>query len=94
MNSRAVLRALVPALALMPLAACVSQSSVLADSRGTSLQSVCDAEPVTGTRIRSAADGPCRPSNSPFKAYSADDLLKTGEGEISSALRELDPGLR
>jgi len=94
MNSRAVLRALAPALALMPLAACVSQSSALADSKGTSLQPVCNAEAVTGTRIRSAADGPCRPSNSPFKAYSADDLLTTGEGEISSALRELDPGLR
>lgn len=94
MNSRAVLRALAPALALMPLAACVSHSPRLADSRGTSLHAVCDAEPVTGTRIRSAADGNCKPSNSPFKTYSADDLLNTGEGEISSALRELDGGIR
>jgi hypothetical protein len=72
----------------------------------TATKAAADAKPkkavaeqclqVTGSRVRpSKTDSPknntCKQSSYPLRRYTADDLLGTGEIDLTQALRKLDP---
>lgn len=56
----------------------------------------------TGSRITAAANAKARKAgrkerecaNSPGRSYSKDDIDRTGQTDIASALRQLDPSIR
>jgi hypothetical protein len=50
--------------------------------------------PETGTRIRPSRDGVCVATGSYVKSYSREEIERTGETNVSEALRKLDPSFR
>ena len=92
MKSGKIFGALVAGIALAPLVGCVAPAT-LADNEPVSLESQ-ECEALTGTRIRTKATGECRPSTTPFKSYSAEELRSTGEADLGNALRQIDPSFR
>jgi hypothetical protein len=59
----------------------------------TSVRGVPDC-PQTGTHIRPGADGRCLAGASRVKVYTREELERTGEINLSEALRKLDPTIR
>jgi hypothetical protein len=59
----------------------------------TSVRGVPDC-PQLATRIRPGADGRCPATGSWVKVFTQEDLERTGEINVSQALRKLDPSIR
>ena len=55
---------------------------------------LADCEQVTGSRIRTDRRGNCAPVGYPFKSFSQAELEATGEMDLNSALRQMDPAFR
>lgn len=49
---------------------------------------------VSGTRIRPNPAQGCRSAFGPLRAYTQEDLQRTGETDLNQALRKLDPIFR
>jgi hypothetical protein len=50
--------------------------------------------PQTGTLIRPGSDGRCPSNGSHVKVFTNEDIERTGEINVSQALRKLDPSIR
>ena len=92
MNPRAFLPTAVLAAATAMLPACVSPGPQLAASESVSPQP-CDQ--ITGSRIiRPQNRTRCADSSQPLKIFSAEEIQTTGETDLASALRKLDPAFQ
>jgi hypothetical protein len=50
---------------------------------------------VTGSRIKPTKTGDCQTvSNRPIRTYTSEELQNTGEMDLASALKSLDPSIR
>jgi hypothetical protein len=87
-------------LALCGLVGCAGfPNSSLIDHKPGGLATVGDVEDhdryltVTGSRIRylTREDGRSNLTSSPVVSYTANDIRRTGESDLSNALRVLDP---
>jgi hypothetical protein len=92
MNARAFLPAVALAAATVLLPACVSPGVPLAASESVSPQPCVQ---VTGSRIvRPHNRTHCADSSMPLKTFSAEEIQSTGETDLASALRRLDPAFQ
>jgi hypothetical protein len=88
----ALLCAALNAAAADPTAAPAQNTAPAQDA--TPRKAVTRCEPVTGSRILPSAADHCKSAVRPYRSYTQEELQRTGETDLSAALRKIDPVFR
>jgi hypothetical protein len=98
MKIRSMILSLSAAALLAPMAclaaddatpASTDPATVTTEAKPKKLETLCDN--VTGTRIRPSRSNNCASAARPFRTYTQEELERTGEVDLSEALRKIDP---
>jgi hypothetical protein len=92
MNIRTGILAVCAAVLLAPAAALAADTATKTTSDAKPKKVTTEAcQGSTGSRIKPAKPADCKASKYALRTYSSDELQRTGEIDLTEALRKLDP---